>query len=145
MPSDANICWSVDFIQDALMSGQKFRTFNVLDDFSRESPVVQVDIGLPAARIIRVLDHIVAWRGSPEELRMDNGPELISVALADWTERNGVSLEHIQPGRPTQNSYAERFNKTFREEILDRGFPLSTEPSVMGTSACYNFRAIYTP
>jgi len=65
------------------------------------------------------LDRIVAWRGLPAKLRMDNGPELISVLLADWAEKNGVALEFIQPGKPTQNSYIERFNKTYREEVLD--------------------------
>jgi len=68
---------------------------------------------------LRVLDRIVAWRGLPAKLRMDNGPELISVLLADWAEKNGVALEFIQPGKPTQNSYIERFNKTYREEVLD--------------------------
>ena len=65
------------------------------------------------------MDRIVAWRGLPAKLRMDNGPELISVLLADWAEKNGVALEFIQPGKPTQNSYIERFNKTYREEVLD--------------------------
>jgi putative transposase len=106
-------------MHDALASGQRFRTFNVLDDFSRECLAIEVDTNLPAARILRVLDRIVAWRGLPTKLRMDNGPELISVLLADWAEKNGVALEFIQPGKPTQNSYIERFNKTYREEVLD--------------------------
>ena len=66
-----------------------------------------------------MLDRVSAWRGFPEKMRMDNGPELISVTLADWAERNGVELEFIQPGKPTQNSYIERFNKTFSNEGLD--------------------------
>ncbi len=106
-------------MHDALASGQRFGTFNVLDDFSRECLAIEVDTNLPAARILRVLDRIVAWRGLPAKLRMDNGPELISVLLADWAEKNGVALEFIQPGKPTQNSYIERFNKTYREEVLD--------------------------
>lgn len=119
VPPGANVCWSVDFMHDALVSGQKFRTFNVLDDFSRECLAIEVDSNLPAVRIVRVLDRIAAWRGLPQKLRMDNGPELISVTMADWAEANGVGLEFIQPGKPTQNSYVERFNKTFRDEILD--------------------------
>ena len=119
VPPCANVCWSIDFMHDALTSAQRFRTFNVLDDFSRECLAIEVDTNLPAARIIRVLDRIVAWRGLPAKLRMDNGPELISVLLADWAEKNGVALEFIQPGKPTQNSYIERFNKTYRVEVLD--------------------------
>ena len=80
---------------------------------------IEVDTNLPAARIVRVLERIVAWRGLPEKLRMDNGPELISVTLADRAKANSVELEFIQPGKPTQNSYVERFNKTYRNEILD--------------------------
>ena len=119
VPPEANKCWSVDFMHDSLMSGQRFRTFNVLDDFSRECLAIEVDTNLPALRVIRVLDRIAAGRGLPEKIRMDNGPELVSVTMADWAEANGVKLEFIQPGKPTQNSYVERFNKTFREEILD--------------------------
>ena len=119
LPGGANICWSVDFMSDVLMSGQRFRTFNVLDDFNRQALAIAVDTALPAARIVRVLDQVVAWRGCPEKLRLDNGPELVSVTLADWAERHGVDLEFIQPGKPTQNSYVERFNRTFRHEVLD--------------------------
>jgi len=119
VPAAANMCWSVDFMSDVLMSGQRFRTFNVLDDFNWEALAIEVDTTLPAARIVRVLDRVTAWRGCPAKLRMDNGPEPISVALADWAERRGVELEYIQPGKPTQNSYIERFNRTFRHEVLD--------------------------
>lgn len=114
-----NGCWSIDFMSDALLSGQRFRTFNVLDDFSREILAVEVDTNLPTARIIRVLDRLAAWRGYPSKLRMDNGPEFISIQLAGWAEQHGVELNFIQPGKPTQNSYVERFNRTFREEILN--------------------------
>ena len=65
------------------------------------------------------MDRIVDWHGLPAKLRMDNGPELISVLLADWAEKNGVEFELIQPGKPTQNSYIERVNRTYREEVLD--------------------------
>ena len=119
VPAAANVCWSVDFMSDVLMNGQRFRTFNVLDDFNREVLAIEVDTTLPAARVVRVLDRVVAWRGCPEKLRMDNGPEFVSVALADWAEKHGVKLEFIQPGKPTQNSYVERFNRTFRHEVLD--------------------------
>lgn len=114
-----NACWSVDFMSDALRHGQRFRTFNVLDDFSREVLAVEADISLPAARIIRVLDRIAASRGYPAKMRMDNGPEFLSTQLAEWAGQHNVKLEFIQPGKPTQNSYVERFNRTFREEVLN--------------------------
>ena len=104
---------------DALMHGQRFRTFNVLDDFSREVLAVEVDTNLPAARIIRVLDRIAAWRGYPTKMRMDNGPEFVSGQFAGWALQHGIDLEFTQPGKPTQNSYVERFNRTFHEEVLN--------------------------
>jgi len=119
VPTDANCCWSIDFMSDALINGQRFRTFNVLDDFNREVLGIDIDTSLPAARVVRVLDQISSWRGYPEKLRMDNGPELISIKLAAWAEENQVKLDFIEPGKPTQNSYVERFNRTYRNEILD--------------------------
>jgi putative transposase len=119
VPDTANVCWSIDFMSDALMNGQRFRTFNVLDDYNREALAIEVDTSLPAARVVRVLERVTAWRGIPAKLRMDNGPELVSAALAEWAEKRGIELEFIQPGKPTQNSFIERFNRTFRDEVLD--------------------------
>jgi putative transposase len=115
----ANQTWSMDFMSDALMCGRRFRTFNAVDDFNRESLAIEVDLNLPAPRVIRVLDRIASQRGYPERVRMDNGPEFVSVALAGWAEDHDVQLEFIQPGRPMQNSYIERFNRTYRDEVLD--------------------------
>lgn len=119
VPATMNLCWSMDFMSDALMCGRRFRTFNVVDDFNREVLAIDVDLSLPAQRVIRVLERVVAWRGLPAKLRMDNGPEFISSTLADWAEQHEIKLEFIKPGKPTQNSYVERFNKTYRTEILD--------------------------
>lgn len=90
-----------------------------MDDFNREALAIEIDLNLPAPRVIRVLERLVAWRGYPDKLRMDNGPEFISTALAEWAEEHGIELEFIQPGKPTQNSYVERFNRTYRDEILN--------------------------
>ena len=114
-----NACWSADFMSDALWDGRRFRTFNVVDDFNREALAVEVDLNLPAARVIRVLERIAAWRGYPRRLRLDNGPELISTALADWAEERGVELRFIEPGRPMQNGFIERFNGSYRCGVLD--------------------------
>lgn len=119
VPVQANHTWSADFMADALWSGRRFRTFNVNDDFNRESLRIEVDTSLPSARVIRALDELVELRGR-RRLRLDNGPEFISAALKGWAHRHGVDLVHIQPGKPTQNAYIERFNRTYRTEVLDR-------------------------
>lgn len=115
----ANHNWSADFMADALWSARGFRTFNVNDDFNRESLRIEVDISLPSQRIIRALGELVEL-GEPRCLRLDNGPEFISAALGQWAKQHGIELVHIQPGKPTQNAYIERFNRTFRTEVLDR-------------------------
>ncbi|MBP2199293.1 putative transposase [Pantoea cypripedii] len=118
-PEALNQSWSIDFMHDALVCGRRFRTFNVVDDFNREALAIEIDLNIPAQRVVRVLDRIVANRGYPLKLRMDNGPELISLTLAQWAEEHGVALEFIKPGKPTQNAFIELFNRTYRTEILD--------------------------
>ena len=118
-PQALNQSSSIDFMHDALVCGRRFRTFNVVDDFNREALAIEIDLNIPAQRVVRVLDRIVANRGYPRKMRMDNGPELVSMALAQWAEEHGVLLEFIKPGKPTQNVFIERFNRTYRTEILD--------------------------
>ena len=119
IPERANEVWSADFMSDALWSGRRFRTFNVIDDFNREALRIEIDTSLPARRIVRALDELVEIRGRLAGLRMDNGPELISDELEKWARRHGVERRFIQPGRPMQNGLIERFNRTYREEVLD--------------------------
>lgn len=90
-----------------------------MDDFKREALAIEIDLNIPAQRVVRVLDRIVANRGYPLQMRMDNWLELISLALAQWAEDHSVVLEFIKPGKPTQNAFIERFNRTYRTEILD--------------------------
>ena len=106
-------------MSDALWDGRRYRTFNVVDDFNREALLIEVDFNLPAPRVVRELDRIAAYRGYPLKLRLDNGPELISLALAEWAEEHGVVLEFIKPGKPMQNGFIERFNRTYRQAVLD--------------------------
>lgn len=120
VPSRENICWSMDFMSDALSSGRHFRTFNVIDDYSREVLAIEIDLSLPTRRVIRVLDRLVEYRGKPERIRMDNGPEFISSQLSGWAEEKGIILEFTQPGKPMQNGFIERFNRSYRNEVLDR-------------------------
>lgn len=114
-----NDCWSLDFMSDSLTDGRSYRTLNVLDDFNREGLAIEVDHSLPSGRVTRVLDQIAQERGYPRKLRSDNGPEFVAQAMAVWAESNEVELAPIQPGKPTQNAYIERFNRTYRQEVLD--------------------------
>lgn len=118
-PQALNKSWSIYFMHDALVCGRSFRTVNVVDDFNREALAIGIDLNIPAQRVIRVLDRIVAIRGYPLKMRMDNGPELVSLVLAQWAEEHGVQLEFIKPGKPTRNAFIERFSRTYRTEILD--------------------------
>ena len=106
-------------MSDSLPSGQKFRTFNVIDDYNREGLGIEVDFSLPSARVIRALDQIIEWRGKPAAIRCDNGPENISAELIAWANNRKITMLYIQPGKPTQNAYIERFNRTVRHEWLD--------------------------
>jgi len=119
VPRQINTVWSIDFMHDRLADGRAFRTFNVLDDYNREGLGIEVDLSLPSARITRVLDQIIEWRGKPAFIRSDNGSEMVSAEFECWAAKRGIKLMFIQPGKPTQNAYVERFNRTVRHEWLD--------------------------
>ncbi len=118
-PETVNGCWSLDLMCDSLFCGRRFRTLNIVDDFGREALAIEIEVGLSAERVVRGLDRVVAWCGYPSKLRMDNGPILISTVLADRAEDHTVDLEFIPPGKPTQNGYIERFNQTYRAQVLN--------------------------
>ncbi len=120
VPRQINIMWSMDFMHDALADGSSFRTFNVLDDYNREGLGIEVDKSLPALRVIRALDRIIEWRGKPRAIRCDNGPEYLSDLLVSWAKDNNILLQYIQPGKPQQNAYVERYNRTVRHEWLNQ-------------------------
>ena len=119
VPPGPNIAWSMDFMSDSLANGRSFRTFNVIDDFNREGVAVDVDFSLPSLRVIRSLENIIEWKGKPKMIRCDNGPEYISAEILDWAEKRKIDLVHIQPGKPAQNAFVERFNRTARHEWLE--------------------------
>ena len=114
VPQGINQVWSMDFMHDQLDDGRTFRLFNVIDDFNREAIGMEVDFSLPSERVIRELKQIISWRGKPQVIRCDNGPEYISAAIQNWAVDWGIKLEYIQPGNPQQNAYVERFNRTVR-------------------------------
>lgn len=119
VPTAINQVWSMDFMSDSLADGRSFRTFNVLDDYNREGLAIEADLSLPSSRVIRALEQVIEWRGKPAAIRCDNGPEYLSGALVNWAQKNRITLLYIQPGKPTQNAYVERFNRTVRHEWLD--------------------------
>jgi putative transposase len=119
MPQKPEQVWSADFMSDALYYGSRFRTFNVIDDYNREVVVIEVDFSITAKRVIRVFENIKRYRPLPDVLRVDNGPELTSAEFVAWAEANGMMIQYIQPGEPNQNAYIERFNRTYRQEVLN--------------------------
>jgi len=104
----------MDFMHDQLADGRSIRLFNVIDDFNRAGLGIEVDFSLPSERVIRALDRIIEWRGKPEAIRCDNGPEYISGVTLAWAARRGIRIDFIQPGQPQQNAYVERQNRTVR-------------------------------
>lgn len=126
-PRWVNQHWSMDFVTDNLYNGRRFRILTVVDDLSRECPVLEVDHSLTGLRVTRVLDRIALTRGLPEVITVDNGPEFISKAMDAWAYEKRVKLHFIQPGKPTQNAYIESFNGKFRDECLDEHIFLSLE------------------
>lgn len=114
-----NAEWSMDFMSDALYGGRRFRTLNILDEGVREALDIVIDTSIPGGRVVRTLDRLIDWRGKPIAIRVDNGPEYLSTIFANWCRERGIELRYIQPGKPNQNAYIERFNRTYRHEVLD--------------------------
>jgi len=117
--TSVNKIWSMDFMSDSMVNGRKFRTLNVMDDCSREALAIEVDTSLSSRRVIRVLERIIEQRGKPEYIRTDNGPEFTSKDIELWSKEKGILIKYIQPGKPMQNGYIERFNRLYREAVLD--------------------------
>jgi len=119
VPTRANERWSMDFMRDVLARPRAFRTFNVLDDATREALVIEADHSLPGVRIVRILDALLERRGRPDLIVCDNGPEFLSQAVDAWAYQRRIRLHFIAPGKPNQNAFIESFNSRFREECLN--------------------------
>jgi putative transposase len=119
VPQELNVVWAIDFMADALYGGRWFRTFNVIDEGNRQALGIEVATSIPSARVIRVLEQLIEMHGKPQALRADNGAEFTSIAFTEWCEEQQIQLWFIEPGKPDQNAFIERFNRTYREEVLD--------------------------
>jgi putative transposase len=108
----------MDFMHDQLSDTRSFRSLNILDDLNRELLCAELDFSLPSSRVIRALNQVIEWRGLPQAIRIDNGPEFISKTLNDGAQDRGIALWFIHPGNPQQNAYIERFNQTMCYELL---------------------------
>lgn len=120
VPDAPNVTWSMDFMADRLGDGRAFRLLNVLDNFNREGLGIEVDFSVPAEWVIRSLNRIIEWRGKPETIRVDNGPEYIIGKLQQWAKKQGIAIQKTQPGKPQQKAWIERYNRTIRHEWLDQ-------------------------
>lgn len=118
-PDRLNAVWALDFMHDSLYDGRRFRTLNVIDEGNREALAIEVATSIPARRVVRVLEELVELYGRPQALRLDNGSELTSSVFGEWCEAQQIELRFIQPGKPDQNAFIERFNRTFRHEVLN--------------------------
>ncbi len=127
LPVGPNYRWSIDFVMDSLATGRRFRTFNIVDDFTRESVAIEVDTSISGMRVTGVLDRLAATRGLPEMIVMDNGPEFTSRAMLAWANKHNQKLHYIEPGKPIQNAFVESFNGKFRDECLNEHWFLNLQ------------------
>jgi putative transposase len=119
VPTKPNETWSMDFMHDTLANGRKFRVLNVIDDFNREILVIEPHFSICSERVIKILERVIRTKGKPKAIRVDNGPEFISTLLHEWCLEYEIKLQFIQPGKPMQNGFIERFNKSYRQDVLD--------------------------
>jgi putative transposase len=146
-PGCVNDRGSMDFVSDALFDGRRLRALTMVDNFTRESLAIVVDQGIKGEQVVDVLDRIVAERGAPKSIRVDNGPEFVSRVLDRWAYEHGVTLDFSRPGKPTDNAYVESFNGRLREEFLNANWFLSLKDAQLEIEAWrrdYNERRPHT-
>ncbi len=118
-PQIANHTWSMDFMHDTLTNGRKVRILNIIDDYNWQALCIEADYSHSGNSVSMALERLVEQYGKPDQIRCDNGPEFISNTLVSYCSEKEIKLKYIQPGKPTQNAYIERFNRSYREDVLD--------------------------
>jgi len=119
--------WSLDFVQDRLVTGRKIRILAILDERTRENLHIEIDFSLTGKRVIEALEKVVVERGSPDTILSDNGTEFTSHAVLKWCEEKRINWRYIEPGKPYQNGYIESFNGKLRDECLNESWFTSLE------------------
>jgi putative transposase len=111
--------WSMDFVHDALADGRPFRVLTVVDQWSRQSPILEVASSVSGATVGLALDRVIRMGAAPRSITVDHGTEFMSRALEDWAYQRGVQLDFIRPGKPVENAFIESFNGRLRDECLN--------------------------
>lgn len=119
IPHSPNVEWAMDFMSDSLASGKKFRTLNIIDHYNRKCLEIGFNFSMPSRKVIEILERTIAEYGKPLGIRTDNGPEFTSCLFQKWLDKNDIEWIRIQKGKPQQNAIVERFNRTYREDVLD--------------------------
>lgn len=119
VPTSPDQTWSMDFMADRLMNGRRFRVLNIIDDYNREILRIEPYFSITSERVINIIDRLLTEKRKPRAIRVDNGPEFIEEVLSNWCHDKNIELQFIQPGRPMQNGFVERFNRSYRQDVLD--------------------------
>jgi len=135
IPLQRNEEWAIDFMSDVLQNGRQFRTFNVIDHYNRQALGILNAFSIPARKATAFLDRLIEKFGKPKRIRGDNGPEMMSKWFRLWLHRNGIEWSAIPKGAPQQNAIVERFNRTYREDVLDANMLYSIEHAQQLTDA----------
>ena len=136
VPYFPNVEWAMDFMSDSLANGIKIKTLNIIDQYNRKCLDIAISVSMPARKVIEVLQRTIAENGKPAGIRTDNGPEFTSFLFQNWLDDNDIDWIKIQKGKPQQNAIIERFNRTYRENVLDANMFKSIDHMYAVTKRC---------